>query len=155
LIFKRVNRTDAESVFIVMQANVAGIAADDVVQLELTAASVNGVLVIQPTSAQMQATIGVADAAIANGAYGLVQVYGYRSTSRVLQTGTSLALGVCLGPVAGSDMLASNASIAPSFLPAFVLLESAETVAGANSTISKKIFIRCMLALLALTPALM
>lgn len=145
MIFKRVNRTDAESVFIVMQANEAGVAADDVVQLELTAASVNGVLVVQPNTGELNATVGIADAAIGNGAFGLVQVFGYRSTSRVLMTGTSLTLGVALGPVAGSDMLATAASVGPgAYLPAFVLIESAASAPGADSTISKKIYIRMM-----------
>ena len=145
LIFKRINRTDAESVFIVMQANEAGVAADDVVQLELVAASVNGVLVVQPNSAELNATVGIADAAIGNGAFGLVQIYGYRSTARVLQTGSTLALGAALGPVAGSDMLATGASVGLGvYLPAFVLLETAASAAGADSTISKKIFIRMM-----------
>jgi hypothetical protein len=145
LIFKRVNRTDAESVFIVMQANETGVAADDVVQLELTAASVNGVLVVQPNTSELNATVGIADAAIANGGFGLVQIYGYRSTSRVLQTGTTLALGVALSPVAGSDMLATTVSVGlGAYLPTFVLLETATTAPGTDSTISKKVFIRCM-----------
>ena len=145
MLFKRINRTDAESVFIVMQANEAGVAADDVVQLELTAASVNGVLVVQPNSAELNATVGIADAAIGNGAFGLVQIYGYRSTARVLQTGTTLALGVALGPVAGSDMLATTVSVGlGAYLPTFVLLETAATAAGTDSTVSKKIFIRMM-----------
>lgn len=144
MIFQRVNRTDPERIFQVMQANEANVAADDVVQLELTAASVDGVKIVQPNTGELNATVGIADAAISNGSYGLVQIYGYRSTSRVLQTGTSLTLGVALGPVAGSDMLQSNASIAPSYMPAFVLLESASSAPGADSTVSKKIFIRCM-----------
>ena len=145
MIFKRVNRTDPESVFIVMQANETGVSADDVVQLELTAASVDGVKVVQPNTAELNATVGIADAAIGNGAYGLVQIYGYRSTSRVLMTGTSHALGVVLAPVAGSDMLATAASVGPGgYLPAFVLLETAASAPGADSTISKKIMIRCM-----------
>jgi len=156
VLFKRVNRDAAEQVFIVMQANEAGVAADDVVQLELTAASVDGVKVVQPNSAELNATVGIADAAIGNGAFGLVQIYGYRSTSRVLQTGSTLALGVVLGPVAGSDMLATTASVGlGAYLPTFVLLETAISAIGPDSTVSKKIFIRCMLALLALTPALM
>ena len=145
MIFKRINRTDAESVFIVMQANEAGVAADDVVQLELVAASVNGVLVVQPNTAELNATVGIADAAIGNGAYGLVQIYGYRSTSRVLMTGTSHAMGVALGPVAGSDMLATTVSVGlGAYLPTFVLLETAASAPGADSTISKKIYIRMM-----------
>ena len=145
MLFKRLNRTAAETVFAVFQANVAGIAADDVVQLELTAASVDGVKIIQPTSAQLNATVGLADAAIANGAYGLVQIYGYRSTSRVLKSGSTLALGVGLAAVAGQDWLETRAlETSAQFLPAFVLLETQISAIGANSTVSSKIFIRCM-----------
>lgn len=144
MLFKRLNRSDAERVFCVFQANAAGIAADDVVALELTAASVDGVKVTQPATGGLFATVGVADAAIANGGYGLVQIYGYRSTARVLQTGTSLTAGCALGPVASADHLASVATVPIGYLPAFVLLESASSAPGADSTTSKKIFIRAM-----------
>lgn len=144
MIFRRINRDSPEQIFIVVRANEAGVAADDVLQLELTAASVDGVYVVQPNTGELNATIGIADAAIANAAYGLAQIYGYRSTARVLQTGATLTLGVALGPTAGSDMLQTVASIAPAYMPAFVLLETAASAAGADSTISKKIFIRAM-----------
>lgn len=144
MLFKRLNRSDAERVFCVFKANEAGIAADDVVALELTAASVDGVNVVQPNTGELFSTIGISDAAIANGAYGLVQIYGYRSTSRVLLTGTSLTAGCVLGPVAGSDYLQSQATVPIGYLPAFVLLESASSAAGATDSTSKKVFIRAM-----------
>ncbi len=143
--FKRLNRSDGEKVFVVMQANEANIAADDVVSLELTAASIDGVKICRPVSAQLNAVVGVADAAIANGAYGLVQVYGYRSTSRILQSGSTLPIGVALIAVAAQDWLDTiSLAGAGAYLPAFTLLETAASAAGANSTTSKKIFIRCM-----------
>ena len=154
MLFKRLNQSDPERVFAVFQANAAGIAADDVVQLELTAASVDGVKIIQPTTAQVHATVGIADAAIANAAYGLVQIYGYRSTSRILSSGASLTLGVALGAIAGQDYLDSLASVSPAFLPAFVLLETAAST-GTSATVTRKVFIRCMTVLLALGPVLL
>ena len=145
MLFKRLNRTDAERCFAVFQANEAGIAADDVVALELNTASVDGVRVTQPVTASLFATVGVADAAIANGAYGLVQIYGYRSTSRILATGTSLTAGLTLlAPVNAQDYLSSGATVPVGYLPGFVLLESVSSAPGANSTFSKKIFIRAM-----------
>ena len=145
MLFKRLNRTDAERVFSVFKANEAGIAADDVVALEITAASLDGVAIVQPVAASLTMTVGIADAAIANGAYGLVQIYGYRSTSRVLQTGTSLTAGLTvLAPVAGQDYLSSAATVPLGYLPSFVLLNSQSSAPGANSTTSAKIFIRCM-----------
>ncbi len=144
MLFKRLNRTDAERVFVVMQANASGIAADDVVQLELTAASVDGVKVIQPASANLLATVGVADAAIASGAYGLVQVYGYRSTSRIGPTdSTQTSLGQALTPVAGQDYFSTITSLSMNGTPIAILLESLTTGTSSN-TVSKKIFLRCM-----------
>ena len=149
MLFKRLNRTDAERVFSVFKANAAGIAADDVVALELTAASLDGVNITGPVSTtdinNLFSVVGIADAAIANGAYGLVQIYGYRSTSRVLQTGTSLTAGLTiLAPVAAQDYLSSGATVPGGYLPAFVLLNSQSSAPGANSTVSAKIFIRTM-----------
>lgn len=145
MLFKRLNRDAGERVFQVMQANAANIAADDVVQLEFTAASVDGVKICQPTSAQLNGVVGIADAAIANGAFGLVQIYGYRSTSRVLLSGSTLPLGVALVAVAAQDWLDTiSLAGAGCYLPAFTLLETAASAIGANSTASKKIFIRCM-----------
>jgi len=144
MLFKRLNRTDAERVFVVMQANASGIAADDVVQLELAAASVDGVKVIQPASANLLATVGVADAAIASGAYGLVQVYGYRSTSRIGPTdSTQTSLGQALTPVAGQDYFSTITSLSMNGTPIAILLESLTTGTSSN-TVSKKIFLRCM-----------
>ena len=143
MIFKRVNRSDAERVFAVFQANEASIAADDVVGLELAAASVDGVKISQVAATEEHATVGIADAAIANGAYGLVQIYGYRSTSRINTTGATLTPGVALGAVAGQDYMETKASIAGAWMPVFVLLESAAST-GTTATVSKKVFIRAM-----------
>jgi len=147
MLFKRVNRDQPERVFVTFQANEAGIAADDVVQLELTAASVDGVKVVQPNSAELQAYIGVADAAIASGAFGLVQVGGYRSTSRIFATNTSIALAQLLVPTAGQDYLASVASSTTSsadvvLQPAMAVLLETIASTSASATISKKIWIR-------------
>lgn len=145
MLFKRLNRTDAERIFAVFKANEANIAADDVVSLELTAASLDGVNIAQPAAASLTAVVGICDAAIGNGAYGLVQIYGYRSTARVLMTGTSLTAGLTvLAPVAAQDYLSSGATVPAGYLPAFVLLNSQSSAPGANSTTSAKIFIRAM-----------
>lgn len=137
-----------------MRANEANIAADDVVQLELTAASVDGVLVVQPNTAELWATVGVADAAIANGAYGMVQVYGYRSTSRIDGTDTSIALGVPLMASAGGDQLQSVDSTvtqasstdqeATTLTQNPVVAVLLETITTTNATVSRKIWLKAM-----------
>ena len=146
MIFQRINRTNAERIFVVMKANEANVDADDVVQLELTAASVDGINVVEMNANELNALVGVADAAIANGAYGLVQTYGYRSTSKVLKSGSSFALGQALVPVGGSDEFGwgGNLALVSGLLPSVIALETLASSAGATHTASIKIFIRLM-----------
>lgn len=92
MLFKRVSRSQAETVFIVAK-NVSG--------STLTAgyscvfdvgANVDGVRVTQASSTDLQAYAGVADSSIADSAYGLIQVYGYRSSAYIKSsTGSSVA----------------------------------------------------------------
>lgn len=139
MIWQRLNRTDPERVFVVMQSNEA-LSADDCCILETASASIDGVKVRQPDTGLLHAFVGVADAAIASGNYGLVQVYGYRSTSRMFQTNTSQDTGVVAMPVAGQVYAQTFAS---SNIPYVVL---GETIASssASATISAKVFIRAM-----------
>ena len=143
MIFKRLNRTAPEQVFAVFQANAAGIAADDVISLETAAASVDGVKVIQPGTAlaASHAVVGVADAAIGNGAYGLGQIYGFRSTSRIILTdSTQSALAQALKAVSSQDYFSTVASTI-GVVPFAVLLES---LATGTTTASQKVFLRMM-----------
>ena len=148
MIFQRLNRTDPERVFMVMRSNEA-CSADDAVALETNSDSIDGVRVRQPDTGLLHAFVGVADAAITSGQYGLVQVYGYRSTSRVFQTNTSQDTGAVLVPTAGAAYMATVASSTTSsadvvLRPVFAVL--AETIASssASATISAKLFLRAM-----------
>ena len=60
-------------------------------------ASVDGVRVTQCTSTELSAYAGVADADIANSAYGLIQVYGYRSAVFVKRSANSATIAVGSG----------------------------------------------------------
>lgn len=149
MIFQRINLNDPERVFMVMTANEADIAANDAAQLEMTAASVDGVKIVQPNTGELFGFVGIVDAAIANGSAGLVQVYGYRSTSKVFQTNTSIAVGVPLVPVAGQDYLSSVASSTTSSSnvtaqPIFAVLLETITDSAGSATVSRKVFIRAM-----------
>ena len=97
MIFKRLNRTLAEQIFLVFQANVANIAADDVVGLETNAASVDGIKINQPATAlaAKNAVVGVADAAIANGmgVFSMTLNEIGKQTVKVLDTTTSSISG--------------------------------------------------------------
>lgn len=152
MLFQRLNRSDPERVFIVARASEA-VAADDAAIWETASASVDGVRVRLPDTGHSGSVVGVFDAAISDAAYGLVQVYGYRTTSRVFQTNTSqdtgVLLAVSLGAASGGTALqsvasstTSNADVVARY-PFFVL---AETIASssASATISAKIFIRML-----------
>lgn len=102
MIFKRVGRTSAETAFIVVQ-NVSGSTATAGYALVFdVGASVDGVRVTQASSTDLQAFAGVADSDIANNAYGLAQVYGYRSSVRIQASTGSSVSGDNLVVVAGA-----------------------------------------------------
>ena len=125
----------------------ASLSANSTCQWEIASASVDGVRVRALDTANAYAFVGVVDAAIADQAYGLVQIYGYRSTSAVLTTDTSITTGVPLqAPVAQTyfqsenSVYTSNADFTRRPIYA-VLLESITTSTG---NVSRKIFLRAM-----------
>lgn len=129
----------SEAVFGVFKNSTGGTTAiDSVVSLSLS--TPDGIKYIQPTTASLNVVLGVADAAIADSAYGFVQLYGYRATSKLLLTDTSQAAGAKLSPVNAQDYLSSIAA-GDGRDGFFVLLESHTTGAG---TTSKKIHIRAL-----------
>ena len=150
MMFSRVNRTDPERIFVVMLNNEgASLAANSTCQLELASASVDGTRVRQPDTSNLFAFVGIVDAAIADQAYGLVQIYGYRSTVTVFQTGTSIATGEVLVPVAGAGYMQSVASTVASsttvtLQPIFAVLAESVASSSASATINAKAFIRAM-----------
>lgn len=148
MIFQRTNRSDPERVFIVVLSN-ENTSADDTCQWELASASIDGVKIRQPDTGNLYAFVGIADAAITSGNYGLVQIYGYRSTSRLFQTNTSQDTGVPLVPTAGAAYMASISSLTTSssdvtLQPVFAVLGESIVSSSASATVSRKIFLRAM-----------
>lgn len=150
MIFKRLNRTDPEQVFIVVLANEgSALVQNQTVQWEVASASVDGVRVRQMDTGNLHVFAGIVDAAIADTNYGLIQVYGYRSGSILLQSNTTIVTGGLLVPVAGQNYMqqvvsSTTSSADVTLQPVFAYaLESLDT-AGASATASKKIFIRAM-----------
>ena len=150
MIFQRLNRTDPERVFVIVQNNEgAQINKDQSVQWELASASIDGVKVRDMDTGNLYAFGGIADANIATSAYGLIQVYGYRSTSILFQTGTSQDTGLALIPVAAQDYLQSVATVLTSTdnftrNPIVAVLGESIASAAASATVSRKIFIRAL-----------
>lgn len=145
MIFQRINRSDAEQVFIVVQ-NVAGatISAGGVVVFD-SGASVDGVRVTKPATATLSLLAGVAPKAIADSAYGIVQAYGYCQSAYVSNGtagGTDIAAGDILIPVNAQTYLARSAASdgKTGFLCALEAFATATTPAAAT----KKVFIRAL-----------
>ena len=148
MLFKRLNQNLPETVFISVLSNET-CAADDAVIWETASASIDGVKVRITDTGLLWGFVGLADAAITSGNYGLVQTYGYRSTSRVFQTNTSQDTGVALVPVAGAVRLASVATSTTSSAdvtqqPIFAMLGETIASSSASATISAKVFIRAL-----------
>lgn len=150
MLFKRLNRDMPEQVFIVVQNNEgAALAANATVQLELAAASVDGIKARQPDTGNLFAFLGVADAAIADQDYGLIQAYGYRASAAVWQSSTSMATGEPLVASAGAghfvtvaSTTASNAAV--TLQPVFAVLAESIASSSASTTISAKVFLRAL-----------
>ena len=151
MLFKRINRDLPEQVFVAVQANEGtAIPKDAVVQLDIGTA-VDGVKVVQPNTGELHAFVGVADQAVADQDYGLAQVYGYRSSSLVFQTGTTMAAGLPLVPTAGQNYMqtaassftfASNTTVSVTQVPYMAVLAESVTSVTASAAVSAKVFIR-------------
>ena len=93
MLFKRISRASAETVFVVAK-NVSGSTATAGYHVVWdTGASADGVRVTQATTAALNAYAGIADSDIADSAYGLLQVYGYRSSAYIYSSAGSSVAG--------------------------------------------------------------
>lgn len=148
MLFRRISRVDPDQCFIVVQNNEGALLPTNATcQWEIASASLDGVKVRGVDTGNLYAAAGIVDATIADQAYGLIQVYGYRSTSAVLTTNTSITTGVPLVGVAGQTYLQSENSVYTSSAdmtrtPIWgVLLESITTSTG---NVTRKVFVRLM-----------
>lgn len=93
MLFKRISRSTAETIFLVAK-NVSGstVTAGYHVVWDV-GASADGVRVTQADTADLNAYAGIADSDIADDAYGLLQVYGYRSSAYIYSSAGSSVAG--------------------------------------------------------------
>ena len=143
MLFKRVSRTSPEVVYMVVQ-NVSGstITAGYSAAFDV-GASVDGVRVSRPGTERLQTYAGVADSDIADDAYGLVQVYGYRSSALIWSSNGSSAAGDNLTVTASQWGLTPAAGAGSSKAWGFLC----EAVAASSSSpyqTTAKVFIRAL-----------
>lgn len=143
MLLKRLNPGEPERVFIVVENNEgAQMDKDATCQLDLTT-DVNGVKARDVDDGQQYAFLGLVDATIAIGAKGLVQVYGYRSSSNVVRTDSDMDAGFVLSPVTAVHHLAMvDASAATALADVWVV--AAESSTSGTGSASPKVFIRAL-----------
>lgn len=145
MIFQRINRTDAETVFVIVY-NVAGATITANYACCWDTGTADGIRVTQPTTATFALLVGIANADIADSAYGLVQVYGYRASGFITNdTSVAVAAGDLLAPVTAQWRMARKAAgdgamAGGTLVMAGEAFATATTPAAAN----KKVFIRAL-----------
>jgi hypothetical protein len=148
MLFQRVNRTDAEKVFsVVYNASGGAFVAGNAVEYDVGTSS-DGIRVTTPSSAGLSSFAGITVQAIANGAYGLIQIYGLATARVINDITTALTAGKILLPVnAQADLDSKAAGVAAAdgksgFITA--LETNATATAGAITAANRRVFVRAM-----------
>jgi hypothetical protein len=146
MLFSRINKTDPEKVCVVVKAGEALLVGRPVCY-HWTGTDDGKIAWLCDAATDQSMCIGLADAAIAANAYGLVQCYGYRSDAQMIfgtsaQTNCGAIMDVGSGSSGYLYMLSSAGAAAAVFTP-FTLALSASTTATAG-LVTGGVFIRCM-----------
>jgi len=150
MLLARINRTEPERVLIIVKAGEALVEGRPVCyHFDGTNGGKDAFLANAATDATM--VIGLADEAIASGAYGRVLVYGLKTNAQVLISGSHAAVdcGAILKVVSGGG--ASNGGLslsigvgaATNVQPNFVLAHSA-SVTSASTEQALGVYVRCL-----------
>lgn len=142
MLFQRINREDAETVFAIFY-NVSAATITANYPAVWDTATADGIRVTKPATATLSLLVGVATADVSDSSYGKFQIYGYRSSAFVTNdTSVAIAAGDILIPVNAQWYLARSAASdgKSGFIYAGQAFATATTPAAAN----KNAFIRCM-----------
>jgi hypothetical protein len=143
MLFQRINRSDAETVFAIFY-NVAGSTITAGYPAVWDVATADGVRVTQPATETLSLLVGIATQDIADSAYGKFQVYGYKASAYVTNaTSVTITAGHVLTPVAAQWYLTKSAT--GTGISGLVYAAEAYAVnTSVTSAVNKKIFIRCL-----------
>jgi len=148
MIFQRINRTDAEKVFAIFQ-NVAGATITANYPACWTGSSIDGIRVTKPATALLSTFVGIANADIADSAYGLFQVYGYRASALVTNdTSQAVAAGDILIPVNAQWYL--DYSAAGDGKSGFIYAGEAFATDATPAAVNQKVLIRALSVLMSM-----
>jgi hypothetical protein len=146
LIFSRVSRTDAECIYTIVQ-NTNGAAVSSGVAMVWGGggggASFDGIIVAAPATATLSLLAGITGEAMADSAYGKLQIYGANTQAYITNTtNTAIALGDILKPVNAVTYLTRAG--ASDGTTGFVIAGEAVATATTPAQAVHKVFIRCM-----------
>jgi hypothetical protein len=147
--FAPVVNTEADKVWVNV-LNVQAVSVTDGECVVWDVVSPDGVRVSQPATATLGLTVGLVDGTIEASAYGLAQVYGYKSTGSYSTDTITGTAGDCLAPTAAQDYLTD---VAPGGASAYVAVAggqhssffyAAESRTDTITLGATKVFIRAM-----------
>lgn len=143
MIFKQSNRSDAEQIFIVCRnVSAATISAGIPVEWDVVVATDGNAVTAAKSSSFSGLFAGINDASLADSAYGLVQVYGFRTSAYVSAASAGNPPGTFLQPTAGilTDLTLSAATTSGATYVS--LMETVAAAAGSSATLQYNVFIR-------------
>jgi hypothetical protein len=143
VLFQRINRTDAEKVFVITQNVVGSTQSSGIAVVWDGSASVDGIRQTQPASATLSLVVGITAETISNSSYGKVQVYGLNVGAYVTNsTNQAIAAGNILVPTAAADYLGYSA--ASDGKTGFLYAAQAFATNTTPAVATGKVFIRCL-----------
>jgi hypothetical protein len=145
MIFAQHIRSDAEKIFLSVR-NITGATVSANTGVEWEVATVTDGNAVSATRSGSLAGMfaGVVDKALTDSAYGLIQVYGFRTSAYISAASAGCSPGTFLQPTLGifTDMTMSAATT--SGHTKVVLFETIAAAAGNSATLQWNVFIRAL-----------
>ena len=145
MIFKQTNRTSPEQVFIVCRnVSAATVSAGIPVEWDVTVATDGNAVTAAKSASPAGLFAGITDASMTDSAYGLVQVYGFRTSAYISAASAGNAPGTFVQALAGilTDVTMSAATTSGATFVS--LMETVGAAAGNSATLQYNVFIRAL-----------
>ena len=145
MLFPSLNRSDAEKVFISCR-NISGatVSAGIPVEWDVVTATDGNAVTAAKSGSLSGLFAGVTDASMTDSAYGLVQVYGFRTSAYVSAASAGNVPGQLLVPAAGIFTDATMSAATTSGHVWVSLMETVAAAAGSSATAQYNVFIRAL-----------
>lgn len=144
MILQQLNRSDAEKVFIIGKNTAAAtISAGAPVYFETDSVTDgNSVSAAKGLLAATALFAGINHASLTQSSYGLIQVYGFRTSAYVSAASAGCAIGIPLLPVVSQTYLTDTVS--SNDFRMVNLMQTIGAAAGASAVLQYKVFIRAL-----------